>query len=280
MFGNDYKKRLVRIALYIIIGVMVPVVTFPYVWTFICSIKPSTELFTKSTQLHTLKPTLENYIELFNHTHFPIFLKNTAIVCFGSVLLSLVVSVLGGYSSARFEYKGRKVLAYAILFSYMLPQILIAIPMFLIFSRLKLVNTHIGLIIAMTANICPFCMWLLWGFFKSIPYEIEESALIDGAGHVRAFIFVVLPLALPGIIAASIFAFTLSWNNYTFPLILTTSEDMKLITTGLTRFATARGTQWGLVDAGTIIATMPGLIFFWIIQRHLIRGWGAGGVKG
>ena len=281
-YQTKVKRRKIfgRVSLYLISLVMILITAFPYLWTFLSSLKPKPELFARPPTFLPQNPTLGHYFDLFSISHFPIFLKNTVIVCLGAVVLSMVLSVMAGYSAARFRYRGRKVLAYAVLFSYMLPQLLTAIPMFLIFNKLNLVNTYLGLIIAITTRTCPFTMWLLWGFFKGIPYELEECACIDGASRFRAFFSIILPLALPGIVAASIFAFALAWNNYTYPLILTTSESMKLVTVGLARFASSRATQWGMVHAGTIIATLPGLFFFWLVQKKLIQGWGAGGVKG
>jgi multiple sugar transport system permease protein len=274
------RKRLWKISLYLMISATVLMVGFPFYWMGVTSITPDSQIFRMPPNLFPKSPDFSHYKRLFEVTRFFIYFKNSLIVTALVVILTITLSTLGAYSVTRFKYRGRKTLARTILFVYMFPPMLLAIPIFVIMAKIGMTNTYFSLVMAITARTLPFCLWLLWGFFRGIPLELEEAAMVDGNSRMGAFRRIVLPLALPGIAAAAIFAFELAWNNYTFAFILMTSEDMKTLPVGIASFAEAKAVEWGLVMSSTVMLCIPALIFFMLAQRHLIRGWGAGGVKG
>jgi ABC-type glycerol-3-phosphate transport system permease component len=162
----------------------------------------------------------------------------------------------------------------------MFAPIMIVVPIYILARRLGLANTHTALVLAYGSFCLPFALWLLRAFFRSIPLELEEAAQVDGAGRARTVLHVVLPLALPGLIATSIFTFTLAWNDYLFTRILIASDELKTLPVGVQDLFSAAVVDWGLVMAAGMLITLPALAFFMAVQRHLIEGWGAGGLKG
>jgi len=278
MYGKWRTAK--KFLLYFTVVITMLFVTFPFIWMVLTSIKPVETIFDMPPEIFPRHPTLAHYQRLFQVTRFFTYFKNSLIVTLSVVAVTILMSTLGAYSVTRFRYRGRRAIAYSSLFTYMFPPILLAIPLFVIMSRLRLSNTYYGLTIALLTRTLPFCLWLLWGFFKSIPLELEEAAMIDGASRLRAFWNVVLPLALPGISAAATFAFIIAWNNYTYAFILMPSEEMKVLTVGIARFAAVKGIEWGLIMSSTFIFVIPALLFLALVQRTLIKGWGAGGVKG
>ena len=197
-----------------------------------------------------------------------------------AVILTMVVSAAGAYSLTRYQYLGREKIAGLILCTYMFAHIMVVIPFFILAKKVGIENTHFALVLAFTSFCLPFTLWLMRAFFKTIPLQLEEAALIDGAGRVRAVIYVILPLALPGIIATSIFTFILAWNDYIFTRILITSDELKTLPVGVQDLFHSALIDWGLIMAAGMMITIPALLFFVAVQRYLIRGWGAGAVKG
>ena len=209
-----------------------------------------------------------------------LFFRNSIIVCGLTVLLTMAVSAAGAYSLTRYRYPGREQIAGLILCTYMFAPIMVVIPFFILVKKIGIENTHFALVLALTSFCLPFTLWLLRAFFQTIPIELEQAALVDGAGRLRAVIYVVLPLALPGIIATSIFTFILAWNDYIFTRILIASDELKTLPVGVQDLFHSALVDWGLIMAAGMMITIPALIFFVSVQRYLIRGWGAGAVKG
>jgi ABC-type glycerol-3-phosphate transport system permease component len=241
---------------------------FPLLWMLSTALKPSGEIFATPPTLVPVKSTLENFTRLFAETSFLIYFRNSVVVSFATVLLTLSVSAAGAYGLTRCVFPGREKVAGLIL------------PFYILVKRLGLVNTHLALVLSYTTFCLPFCLWLLRSFFQSIPLELEEAALVDGAGLGRAVWYVVLPLALPGIIAAGIFTFILAWNDFLFALVLITSEELKTLPVGVNDLFNATIVDWGMIMAAGVVITVPTIAFFVAVQRYLIQGWGAGGVKG
>ncbi|MBI2457055.1 MAG: carbohydrate ABC transporter permease [candidate division NC10 bacterium] len=216
----------------------------------------------------------------FTTTNFLIYFRNSMVVCGLTVLLTMAVSAAGAYSLTRYRYPGRGKIAGLILCTYMFAPIMVVIPFFILVKKLGIENTHFALVLALTSFCLPFTLWLLRAFFQTIPIELEQAALVDGAGRLRAVIYVVLPLALPGIVATSIFTFILAWNDYIFTRILIASDELKTLPVGVQDLFHSALTDWGLIMSAGMMITIPALIFFVSVQRYLIRGWGAGAVKG
>jgi ABC-type glycerol-3-phosphate transport system permease component len=260
--------------------VLLVVGAFPLFWMLSTSLKPSAEIFATPPRLVPAHPTLENFGRLFADTAFATFFRNSALVSLATVALTLSVSALGAYGLTRFAFAGRDKVAGLILVTYMFAPVMIIIPFYILVKQLGIVNTRLALVLSYTTFCLPFCLWLLRAFFESIPLELEEAALVDGAGRGRAVWHVVLPLALPGLIAAAIFTFILAYNDFLFALVLITSEELKTLPVGVNDLFNATIVDWGMIMAAGVMITVPAVLFFAGVQRYLVQGWGAGGVKG
>ncbi len=279
---NLWKLRrvLTRGLLYLGAAVLALQAAFPFFWMATTSFKPPREVFAQPPTFISGDPTWENFGRLFTTTNFLIYFRNSMVVCGLTVLLTMAVSAAGAYSLTRYRYPGREQIAGLILCTYMFAPIMVVIPFFILVKKIGIENTHLALVLALTSFCLPFTLWLLRAFFQTIPIELEQAALVDGAGRLRAVIYVVLPLALPGIIATSIFTFILAWNDYIFTRILIASDDLKTLPVGVQDLFHSALTDWGLIMSAGMMITIPALIFFVTVQRYLIRGWGAGAVKG
>jgi ABC-type glycerol-3-phosphate transport system permease component len=253
---------------------------FPLFWMLSTSLKPSAEIFATPPRLVPAHPTLENFGRLFTDTSFVTFFRNSAVVSLATVALTLTVSALGAYGLTRFRFAGREKVAGLILTTYMFAPVMIIIPFYIIVKQFGIVNTRLALVLSYTTFCLPFCLWLLRAFFASIPLELEEAALVDGAGRGRAVWHIVLPLALPGLIATAIFTFILAYNDFLFALVLITSEELKTLPVGVNDLFNATIVDWGMIMAAGVMITVPTVGFFVAVQRYLVQGWGAGGVKG
>lgn len=266
--------------IYWLAAVLLILTIFPFIWMVSTSFKPLKEIFVFPPHLMPQNGTLENFARLFEQTRFMTYFKNSVFVSTTAVFLTMIIASMGAYSLTRFKFYGREKIASLILFTYMFAPIMIVIPFYVLIRKIGLANTHMALILAYTAFCLPFSIWLLRSFFQSIPISLEEAALIDGAGRIRAVVYIILPLALPGIIATGIFTFILAWNDYIFVRILITSDELKTLPVGIADLYNATVIDWGMIMAGSMLITVPVLIFFVFIQRYLIAGWGAGGLKG
>lgn len=269
-----------RAFLYIGAGLLVLQAAFPFFWMVSTSLKPPVEVFAQPPSFIPTHPTWDNFTRLFTGTNFLTYFKNSLIVSGLAVLLTMVVSTAGAYSLTRYQYYGREKIAGLILSTYMFAPIMVVIPFFILVKKIGIENTHLALVLAFTSFCLPFTLWLMRAFFKTIPVQLEEAAMVDGAGRIRAVIHVVMPLALPGIIATSIFTFILAWNDYIFTRILITSDELKTLPVGVQDLFHSALIDWGLIMSAGMMITIPALLFFVTVQRYLIRGWGAGAVKG
>lgn len=269
-----------RIIAALFVGIIVILSALPLVWMTSTALKPSTELLVWPPTLIPQHSTLRNFVQLFELTDFLIQLRNSVWVTFWATGLTLVVATLGAYSLTRFKYPGRDAIAATTLFTYMFSPIMIIVPIYIIMYKVGLTDTHTGLVLSYTTFSLPFSLWLLRSFFLGIPMELEEAAFIDGAGRFKTIAFVTLPLALPGVIATGIFTIILAWNDYIFARILVSSSRLKTAPIGMQDLHLAARTDWGMLMAAGVTLTVPTLIFFIFVQRYLVQGWGAGGIKG
>jgi multiple sugar transport system permease protein len=220
---------------YLPIALMVALTLFPFYWMAITSLKSDGELYNlQSNPLLVFQPVLTQYQRLLNDTLFPRWITNTLLVSVASTALSLVFSALAGYSLARLRYRGATAIGWAIFITYLVPPTLLFIPLLGVVSGLHLQNTLWSLILVYPTFLIPFGTWMLIGYFKSIPRELEESALVDGATRLQAMTSIVLPLALPGLLSVGIFAFTLSWNEFIYALVFLSDATIKTIPVGVT----------------------------------------------
>jgi len=265
---------------YGLVGLLLLFVAFPLYWMTITSLKPQTEVFRVPPTFLPAAWTLEHYVSLFRLTDFGLLFMNSLKVCLLSTALALGVGILGAYSLARFRGRGKEAYGRLVLLAYMFPGALLVIPLLLLFRELGLTNGHLGLSLAYLTFSLPFVMWVMRDFFASVPVDLEEAALIDGATRLGALWDVVLPQAVPGIIATGIFAFLFAWNEYLFALVLISDESLRTLPPGMMRFVSTTDTNWGLIMAASTLATLPMALAFGLVQRYLVTGMGAGGVKG
>jgi ABC-type glycerol-3-phosphate transport system permease component len=224
--------------------------------------------------------TLGNFKRLLVDTGFAVYLKNSIVVAGVTVALDIVIATFGAYSLTRYRYPGKALLANVTLFTYMFAPIMLIIPISLLLRELELTNTHLGVVLAYTAISLPFTLWLLRAFFQSLPVDLEHAAWVDGASRFRSLVHIVVPMALPGVIATSVFAFVVVWNDYLFARVILNDRALQTMPVGLQDIYESTIVDWGLLMAGSVLVTVPAILFFLVVQRFLIRGWGMGAVKG
>jgi ABC-type glycerol-3-phosphate transport system permease component len=274
------RKAAARSLLYVGATALVLQAAFPFLWMASTSIKPPAEVFAQPPSVIPAAPTWENFERLFMATNFLVYFRNSLVVAGLAVGLTMLVGAAGAYSLTRYRYPGREQIATLILCTYMFAPIMIVIPFFILVKKIGIQNTHFALVLAFASFCLPFALWLLRAFFETIPLELEEAALVDGADRLRAVVHVVIPLALPGVIATSIFTFILAWNDYIFTRILISADELKTLPVGVQDLFHSALTDWGLIMAAGVLITIPALAFFIAVQRHLVAGWGGGGLKG
>ena len=292
------RKWLGRVVAYGALVVVTLAVCFPLMWALSTSLKPKAELSTAPT-LIPKQATLENYRHLLTGKaqyfggasgdyqpttappqYFMSWFGNSVIVSVGSTLISIVISTLAAYSVTRLRTRFRLAVPSLSLLWDLVPSNILVFPHCLEMTRLELTDSLWSLTLGYVSVTLPFCMWLLWAFFRSIPVELEEAGLIDGASRIRVFYEVVLPSALPGIIAAAIFSLIVSWNDYLFARVFMNTTEHYPLTVGVMLFFEGVHVDWGLMMASAVLMTVPMAVLFMLLQRHLVAGFGAGAVKG
>jgi multiple sugar transport system permease protein len=225
--------------------------------------------------------TLDQFRILLTQTDFLTFFKNTIVVTVCVVTITMVVSVLAAFSLGRMRFWGSSILATGIFLTYLVPDTLLFIPLFQIVKALGLLNSYWGMVLVYPTLTVPFCTWIMIGYFQSIPKELDEAALIDGAGHMQMLTKIFIPVALPGIIAAMIFAFTVSWAAFVYPMAFLYSADQQVLTVG-TVTSLIRGDvyKWGMLMAGALMAAAPPLLIYAFLMDYYIAGLTAGATKG
>ena len=255
---------------------------FPFYWMLIVSVKPTNDLFDMQFNPFWIQHfTLENYLYLFQETDFPEWLKNTLIVSVASTSLSLVCSVLIGYALARLRFPGSNFLGVGIFLAYLVPPTLLFLPLAQVIAFLNLYNTYWALILTYPTQLIPFASWLLMGYFRTIPKEIEESAMADGCTRLQILVRIVLPLSVPGLLSAGIFCFTLCWNEFLYALIFMSSGPMKTIPVGtVSDLIKADTLFWGSLMASAVLGSFPIAFIYSFFVKHYVSGLTAGAVKG
>jgi ABC-type glycerol-3-phosphate transport system permease component len=277
----DVHHLFSRIMLYLLAAAAVAVVGFPLFWMVICSFKPGSELYATPPTVLPQVWTLQNYRDLFIQTDFPAYFVNSLIVAFGATGLSLVIGGLGAYSLSRFRFFGIAAFSSATLVCYMLPEVLIVLPLYIYVVQLGLADTLISLIVANTAFTLPLALWFMRSYFNAIPASLEESAMIDGCTRFQAMRRVTLPLALPGIVSVGVFSFNHAWNEFLFALVFISSEENKTLPLGLATWIGQDNLySWGMLLAGAVLVTIPVVLFYLLVQRKLVVGLTDGANKG
>jgi len=255
---------------------------FPFYWMTIVSLKPTNDLFEMKFNPFWIKRfTLENYLYLFQNTAFPEWVKNTLIVSVISTVLSLGCSIFAGYALARLRFPGSNFLGVGIFLAYLVPPTLLFLPLAQVIAKLNLYNTYWALILTYPTQLVPFASWLLMGYFRTIPKEIEESAMADGCSRMAILARIVLPLSVPGLLSAGIFCFTLSWNEFLYALIFMSSGSMKTIPVGVVSDMIKADTLfWGSLMAAAVLGSFPVALIYSFFVKYYVSGLTAGAVKG
>jgi multiple sugar transport system permease protein len=254
----------------------------PFVWVLLASFKTRAELYTTPIVYLPASLSATNYVEAWTSklTPFSRFFANSLWVSSVTMVATTVISILAGYALARFRFAGRQTFLLIFLATQMFPAVLLIAPLLSQWYALGLVDTYQALIYSNFSFTVPFTVWMLVGYFESIPKELEESAMLDGCNRFGALCRVVLPLAAPGVAATAIFAFVASWSELLFAITFTSQTEMRTLSAGLLYMVGQYEIQWGQLSAGVIISTVPVAILFTYLQRHLIQGLSAGAVKG
>lgn len=252
----------------------------PFLWMISTSLKEPAEVVLREPTIIPRTLAVQNYVDAFNRGNFGRYFVNSVVVSLAVTLISLAIATLSGYAFARYPLRGGKAILLGILATQMFPAILLAIPLYILIRNLGLLNSLLGLILVYTSFALPFCVWMLRNYFLTIPKELEESAMVDGATRLRALRSVVLPVAMPGIAATGIFSFILSWNEFLYANTFISSADRRTLPVGLQSLIGEFTTDWGLLMAGAVITTMPIVVIFFFVQRRLTQGLAAGAVKG
>ncbi len=265
----------------VIAWTIVLAVVFPLIWMIVTSIKPQAELFSIPPTLAPETITFEHYWRLLTETPFLRYFRNSMILAVTTTLVVITLGTLGAYSLVRFKYRGRETLATLVLFTYLMPSVVLIIPLYLMMVKLGLANTLASLVIAYTTFALPYALWLLRSFMSGIPEDLESAALVDGAGRMGAFFDVILPQALPGVVSTALFTFILCWNEYLFALVLVNSDSVRPLTAGtMNMLITAFNIDWSLLMAASVMMSLPLIVIFTFLQGTLTKGFGAGAVKG
>jgi len=277
-----YKMRVIvaSIGKYMLLLLIIFIVLFPFLYMISSSLKNEYDIFLYPPKLVGFQVTLEQYQYVLQTSKFLIWFKNGLIVASSVSILSVVVSLLGAFSLVRYKYRGQSFLGKIILITYMFPGILLLIPLFFTLKNYGLVDNLYGLIITHTTFSVPFCLWLMRSYVMTIPVDMEEAAQIDGCSKFGALLRITIPVLLPGVIAAALFSFILSWNEYMFALTLISSEESKTLPLGLQTYVGRRSVRWGAMMGAGFIATLPVLGILIFLQKYMVEGLSAGAVKG
>ena len=281
MVGSErFSNRLLNIYLPLVFYLVF--LLFPFYWMSIVSLKPTNDLFDLQFNPFWIQRfTWENYTYLFRETAFAEWVKNTLIVSVVSTVLSLVCSIFAGYALARLRFPGSNFLGVGIFLVYLVPPSLLFLPLAQVIAKLGLYNTYWALILTYPTQLIPFASWLLMGYFRTIPREIEESAMADGCSRLQILLRIVLPLSVPGLLSAGIFSFTLTWNEFLYALIFMSSGEMKTIPVGVVSDLIKADTLfWGSLMAAAVLGSVPVALIYSFFVKYYVSGLTAGAVKG
>jgi multiple sugar transport system permease protein len=278
--SRTVAARLQSLGAYGFLGVLLVIVIFPFYWMIVTSLKSEDQMRSLVSMFWPSPVVLDNYRQLLRQTDFGAWYGNSVLVSVTSTLLATAIGTIGAYSVARLRFRGRALMSSAVLITYLVPPSILFIPLYAQIRNLGLSNSLAGLIAAYPSFTVPFVTWLLMGYFESIPEELEESAMIDGATRFGAFWRIVLPLAAPGVLAAGLYAFTQAWNEFLYALVFITDARLRTLPVGLATFITGDVYGWGYLMAGAVLTTLPVIAAYVYLQRYMVEGLTAGSVKG
>jgi multiple sugar transport system permease protein len=277
--------RLKTIGLYMAAGLVLLYSLGPFLWIFLASITPEAKvewgaISGRGVTYFPTQPTWQNYIDLLTNTPFMQYFTNSVIIATGNMFLTLIVASLGAYGFARFHFAGRGPLLVGMLIAYTIPSVVLLVPLLVIFRSYGLVNTHLGMILAEATHSAPFVLLLMINYFSTLPRELDEAAQVDGCSRLGTLWRIILPLSVPGLVAGGLLAFIMTWNNFLFAFLFTTTNAVKTLPVMMRLFAMGEPAVWSISAAGAVLTTLPVALIFLLFQRMLMSGLAAGAVKG
>lgn len=279
--GSKTRNRIVSAILaYVVIFVSLIFFILPMLWIIYTSFRTQASIFTGDVISPLNEYTLENYQTILSVTDFITFFLNSFKIASVVTLLSLFCSVIAAYALSRFDFKGKNTLIMGVFSTQMFPQVLLIIPMYLVIFNLFLLDTVIGVVLGQLILVLPFQVWMLKGYFDNIPMDLDEAARIDGCNIAQRLLYVVLPVAAPGIMVAAFFSFVVSWGDFLIVSIINQSQRTATVTLIIQRLSSALLIRWGQVAAATVLTIVPTIILFFFVQNRLVAGLTAGAVKG
>jgi len=284
------KKRITDISVSIIMLMFLALTLLPIGWMIFSSLKSSSDIAIGRVGLSRnvagqVEVHWDNYVDMWKNVNFGLYLKNSLIICGSTMVLAMILSTLAAYALSRFKFPGSDLFSNTILATQMIPAIMYLIPLYIMFVKFTVMTgipvkgTYLGLILIYSAFFVPFSIWILRGFFASIPKELEEAARIDGCSALQVFWYIALPLAKPGIIATGIYLFLQAWDELMFAWVLTNGDTMT-IPVGIRLFVGNYQNRFDLMMAAAVVATIPVVVLFFMLQKHIVKGLTAGAVKG
>lgn len=276
----EKRARIKNTLTYLALGILSLFSVFPLYWVLLSSFRSPSNLLASNPSLLPQEIYWGFYQTVLEKTPFLRFFQNSVLVTLSTTGISVMLAAMAAHSLARLQFRGKRLLSRGVLLAYIFPQIVLVVPLFVGIVRLNLANTYTGLILTYVTFSFPFATWMLTAFFQTIPRELEEAALIDGASNLGVFLRIALPLARPGLVAAAVFTFLHAWNEFLYALVILNSDAKKTLSVGLYGFIGGETMNWGEVLAASTMIVLPSLLFFLLVQRHLVHGLTAGAIKG
>lgn len=277
---NKSKKRAGKIFWVIGLIIFLIISVFPFYWLIITSVKDPADISLMPTEFWPSRFSVEFYKNVFVNHHLQTYLLNSVIVAIGAMIITIIVAFPAAYAFARIKFKFKKFWKNFILIANMFPIIAIVTPMFVIFKKMHLINTYAGLIVPSVIITLPMAIWTLIAFIQTLPYDMEEAAMIDGCNRFQSVLRIIFPLAAPGIFTTAIIAFITAWNEFMFSLILVTKDQMRTVPVAISLFPGQFTVPWGDMAAASVVATIPIVIVVLICQKQIVSGLTSGAVKG
>ena len=270
-----YKFLVVVIAL-----LLVAFSILPFLWTIVTSFKRPGDIYEATPSWIPSPTTLENYQTVALNPNMQAYFKNTVFIALFSTVITMVVSVFAAYGFSRYRFPGKNGLLIAVLFTRLLPRVALLIPFYIILSKLSLINTYSGLVLVYLLVGMPISIWLLKAYMDSLPYEIEEAAVMDGCRPMQTLVKVIIPMLAPAVAAVAMFAFILAWNEFLFPLLIAKDSSTRPISVGLAFYIDDFGIEWGPLMAASVLMSLPAIAMFALGQKYIVEGLSEGAVKG
>lgn len=274
-YRNRYKIPVVILTVLLLLLML-----FPFFVMLSTMLKPSREIYVRPTYWIPKDFAFDNFVKVWTEYNLLGYFKNSIIVGLGTTALNTVIILPAAYAIARFKFKGRTATLYSLLAMQMFSPVIIIISLFRVFVKLQLLDTLIGLILANTVVTLSFTTWLMFGYFASIPKEIEEAARIDGCTRMGTLFRIMIPIAAPGLVTAMIYTFIFAWNDFLFPLSFINAQKKMPLTLGIYQFVGRWSTQWEMLNVSAFLALIPVLVLFYMIEKQLVAGLAGGAVKG